>query len=205
MSDTLGRLRQAQSYFDTSYPPSIYPPDTPAVLSALNPTSITAGDPPVLITVTGSGFTASSVVWADEEAQFTTFVSDTELTYNAQADQAGTQTITVQHRGMSSNAIELTVDAGVTLTSVSPNPADQDQDLTLTGTGLDGVTMVRLNNAAGTTVVGLNTFVSQTATQIVVNLNSASGDYTGVLTVDVWNGPADRDSNKLPLTVNIPT
>lgn len=85
------------------------PPDAvPPVLSSLNPATIVSGAPPVPITVTGSGFLPASRVWADEEGQVTTYVSDTELVYQAQADMPGTQTITV-HDAAPSNAIELTV------------------------------------------------------------------------------------------------
>jgi hypothetical protein len=81
---------------------------TPPVLESLAPSSIVAGAGPTPVTVTGTGFVPASTVWADEEAQVTTYVSDTELDYDAQADQAGTQTITVRDAG-TSNAIELTV------------------------------------------------------------------------------------------------
>ena len=107
------------TYYDTSIPPDLLPgggggteppPDEAAVLDALNPTSIAAGTP-TDIAVMGSGFASMSKVWADEEQQITTFRAPTMLTYVAQADQAGTQTITVRHGELTSNAIELPVTA----------------------------------------------------------------------------------------------
>lgn len=93
-----------------SYPPDVLHP-TPAVLATLNPASIVLGPPPKLVTVTGTGFTTRSRVWADEEQQATTFVSDTSLTYMAQADQVGAQDITVHNGGAVSNSLSLAVTA----------------------------------------------------------------------------------------------
>jgi hypothetical protein len=87
------------------------PPPEPVVLAGLAPASIVAGVGPVPVTVTGSGFTPAATVWADEESQTTTVVSGTELGYNAQADQAGSQTITVRDGATVSNSVELTVSA----------------------------------------------------------------------------------------------
>lgn len=78
------------------------------VLSGLVPASIASGAPTPM-TVSGSGFAPASKVWADEEAQITSYVNPTTLRYTAEADQAGTQTITVRTGSKTSAAIELTV------------------------------------------------------------------------------------------------
>jgi hypothetical protein len=113
------------TYYDTSLPADITNPEPPEppVLDAIAPTSIVGDSTPYPITVTGSSFTSGSKVWADEEAQATTFVDETTLTYNAQADQAGTQTITVRTGSEVSNSVELTVDpAAEVLAAKAPEP-----------------------------------------------------------------------------------
>jgi hypothetical protein len=119
----------AASYYDASIPPDLLGPPEAPVLDALDPDTITVGPPPTPLVITGSNFNANSKVWADEEAQLTTFVSDTELTYNAEADREGTQTITVRHGGLSSDAIELTVaaDEGRSVESPAPEPDPDDE------------------------------------------------------------------------------
>lgn len=82
-------------------------PLTP-VLTGLVPASIASGAP-TPVTVSGSSFMPGSRVWADEEAQATTYVNPTTLRYNAEADQAGSQTITVRTGSKTSAPIELTV------------------------------------------------------------------------------------------------
>jgi IPT/TIG domain len=119
MTDTLSGTHRVLTYYDASYPPEVLNPSPPAplTLASLNPTSITAAAAPELVTLTGTGFTSASRVWADEEEQITTHVSSTELTYMAQGDDEGSQTITVRRGAEVSNSIELTVD-----------PADPGED-----------------------------------------------------------------------------
>ena len=86
------------------------PPPGPApTLTSLSPDYIHLGAPTTVV-VTGTGFSRWSKVWADEAAQNTTYVSPTELTYWAQADQVGSQTITVHDPNGTSEAIELQVE-----------------------------------------------------------------------------------------------
>lgn len=92
-----------------SYPPSLWDP-VPAVLATLDPSSIVAGAMQV-VTITGTGFTSRSRIWADEEQQITTYVSSTSLTYEAQADEAGAQDVTVHNGDAVSNSLPLTVTA----------------------------------------------------------------------------------------------
>ena len=68
------------------------------VLSALSPTSVTAGSAAFTLTVTGTGFLSSSVVKWNGKALTTHHVSSTQLTANVRAllvRTAGTATITV--------------------------------------------------------------------------------------------------------------
>lgn len=104
------RFRALAGYYDASYPAWLVDPPTP-VLTSLAPPSIVAGDAPVVVTLTGTGFTPASKVWADEEQQLTTYVDDTTLRYDAEADLEGSQTITVRNAAEISNGIELDVTA----------------------------------------------------------------------------------------------
>jgi hypothetical protein len=83
-------------------------PGPAPTLTSLAPPSVVVATP-TLVTLTGTGFSAWSKVWADEEAQVTTFVNPTTLTYHAEADQEGSQTITVHDPNGVSNAVELDV------------------------------------------------------------------------------------------------
>jgi hypothetical protein len=102
--------RMLADYYDQSLPTRLYAPPPTPVVTTLAPNSIVVATPTAVV-VTGTGFTPSSFVWADEEEQATTYISPTQLDYSAEADQVGTQDITVQTRGVASNAVVLTVTA----------------------------------------------------------------------------------------------
>jgi hypothetical protein len=121
-------MRRVSAYYDASYPPDILvPPELApaAVLTTLNPASIIVATPTLCI-VNGTGFVPASRVWADEEVQTTTYVSDTQLQYTAQADLAGTQDITVTvnaHGDNRSNGLILNVTA-----TAEDQPAEEPTD-----------------------------------------------------------------------------
>ncbi|MBV4356771.1 IPT/TIG domain-containing protein [Pinibacter aurantiacus] len=73
-------------------------------------------------------------------------------------------------------------------TSLSPNPIDPETDLTITGTNLDLVTAVAIQNADP-----VKTFVSQTATQIVLKV--PKGVAEGKVTMSVLNSTVTVLSN----------
>jgi len=93
--------------YQHSYPPLLFVTPT---LALLNPASIVVNTP-TQVTVTGTGFHPGSVIWADEEAQVTTYVSATILRYTAQADAVGAQDITVHNGSAASASLTLTVTA----------------------------------------------------------------------------------------------
>ena len=91
----------------------------------------------------------------------------------------------------SSNDLDIVLPA---ITGVSPNPIDPGQDLTITGTGFDVVTSVVFLN-----VPAVTSFVSQSATQIVVKV--PNGALKGKVAVGVSN-PSDtvQSSDILEIT-----
>jgi hypothetical protein len=99
----------ADTLFEQSYPNADMVLPDPE-LTSLAPASIVAGTP-TEVTITGTGFVDGvTTVIIDSITRETTFVSDTSLTYWAQASSPGTQTVKVRNGGEEySNGIELTV------------------------------------------------------------------------------------------------
>lgn len=71
------------TYYDQSYPPSLWAPAPPPapVLTGINPTTGVSGAS-VALTVTGANFTPSSVVKFGTTSLATTHVSSSQLTAN---------------------------------------------------------------------------------------------------------------------------
>jgi hypothetical protein len=93
---------------------SVTAPPAPAVTS-VSPASIAYGGAAFPLTVTGSGFTAASVVHINGVARPTTFVSATSLTAtigSADITTIGSASITVANAGIPSNAVQLTISGG---------------------------------------------------------------------------------------------
>lgn len=81
------------------------------------------------------------------------------------------------------------------ITNMSPNPVAPDADLTITGTNLDVVSSVAFVGVP----TAVNSFVSQSATQLVVKV-PASGAVTGKLTLNVKNSTLSvKSSNDLAI------
>ena len=104
------------TYYDESYPPSIYAPPVPPVpdptIVSLAPSTAVEGSGSTVITVTGTNFQADSVVEADQAALPTTFVSATSLTATYVVGTEGTVRFTVRNGGSGgeeSNGSDFTV------------------------------------------------------------------------------------------------
>jgi len=110
----------ADTYYDTSYPPSLW---TAADLGSLNPISVIV-DTPTPVTITGTGFGPNSRVYVDGVYfPSTVYVSPTQVRFTALGDTVGTQDITVRNGSTESDTLVLgvTATAGVQGTS---SPAD---------------------------------------------------------------------------------
>ena len=103
-----------------------------------------------------------------------TFVSKTlnQLVVQVPAD-AQTGPLILSYQGTDSSFVQTTDTLKVTLpmaTAISPNPVKHNSNLTITGTDLDLVKEVRFAGASK----AATTFVSQTPTQLVVRVDSAT-------------------------------
>jgi len=135
------------------------------VLGAINPTSITAGQSPFTITVTGSNFVNGSVVRWNLQARSTSYVDSTQLRADILASDIAVSvpvSVTVESPGPGggiSVALPFTINAVnpvPTLVSLNPSSATvggADFILTVTGTNFAAGTVVRWNNVARPTTV----------------------------------------------------
>lgn len=129
--------------FDASYPPSLFPPVVvpPApTLTTLTPNTSVVGVP-VVVTITGTGFTVASVVKADGAVLPSTFVSATSITVSGTPIVDGDSAITVTDAGGVSNALTYTVTLVADPEPVpDPEPAQADvsQITTNGGNGANG-------------------------------------------------------------------
>jgi IPT/TIG domain-containing protein len=87
------------------------PVGNPPVLNSLTPDTLAAGTTPATIDVLGSGFDASSTIYADSDARATFFIDNTHLEYTARPDLATSgevHQITVVGDTGTSNALPFT-------------------------------------------------------------------------------------------------
>lgn len=135
------------------------------------------------ITLTGTDLDlARKVIFAGVATPVTTFVSQsaTQLIVKLPgAAQKGKVTLEAASgvRTMSSADLDVLMPA---ITTIAPNPVDPGANLTVNGTNLNLVSAITFQNAPAVT-----TFVSQTATQIVVKV--PNGVTRGKLTLGVLN------------------
>lgn len=171
-------------------------------ISALTPSTTTAGAPAFTLTVAGANFARGTVVNWNGAPLTTTFVSASQLTAQVGAAlvaNTGEFPITVvAPDGATSNAVRFAV-VPLRLTEISPSVARAGGPaftLTATGTGfLPGATL----NAGGSAV----TITNQTATQITATVPASAIAAPGTLEVTVTN-PGGARSNALTLTVAEP-
>src|SRR2546427_665854 len=142
-------------------------------LSALAPSSVTAGGVDFALTVSGSGFVATSAVRWNGAARPTTFVSSTQLQVTIAASDiatAGTAQVTVvtpAPGGGTSAALAFTINnPAPTLSALAPSSVTAggvDFTLTVSGSRFLALSAVQWNGAARPT-----TFASSTQLQITI-------------------------------------
>jgi photosystem II stability/assembly factor-like uncharacterized protein len=174
-------------------------------ITALSPSSVTAGASQFTLTVTGSAFVSGAQVQWNGTGLTTTFVNSTSLTATVPAGDvanAGTATVTVLSGGVTSNPFTFTINNPVpTATSLSPSSATAGGagfTLTVNGTNFVSTSSVLWNGSSRTT-----SFVS--STQLNATINAADIANGGTANVSVSNpAPGGGASNTLTFTINNP-
>ncbi|WP_310391434.1 IPT/TIG domain-containing protein [Hymenobacter sp.] len=159
-------------------------------ITAITPNTAVAG-PAISVTLTGTGFTAASVVNVDGVAIPSTFVSATQLTGTVPVlAPAGIYSVTVVNPtpgGGTSNAVTLTLTAAPvapTISSFTPTTGGPGTTVTITGTGFTGATAVSIGTFAVTS------FTVVSATSITLVVPSGTGSVSGLISVVTPSGTA---------------
>jgi hypothetical protein len=142
-----------------------------ATVSAITPPQARPGEN---ITITGNFLNWVNRVTFGRDKVVTSFVSKTinQLVVKVPED-AQTGPLILSYQGTDSSFVQTTDTLKVTLpvaTSLTPNPVKHNTNLTITGTNLDLVKQVLLAGVSKP----ITSFVSQTATQLVVRIDSAT-------------------------------
>jgi hypothetical protein len=177
-------------------------------LSAISPTTTTAGGPAFTLTVTGTNFVDGSIVRWGGADHTTVFVSGTRLMATISAGDiaaAGSIAVTVFNPapgGGESAALTFTVENPVpTITAISPAATTAGGPaftLTVTGTNFIDGSVVQWGGAARTTA-----FVS--STQLTATITAGDIASAGTATVTVFNpAPGGGVSNGRTFTVENP-
>ena len=173
------------------------------VVSAISPTTATAGGPAFTLTVNGTGFSSGSTIDWNTATLATRFVSATQLTATVPARliaNAGTIPITVVTGGVTSNAVNFTVVAPPVISNLSPSAATAGGPgftLTVNGSGFGGDAVVNWNQTPlATSVVSANrvtapVLASFIATAGTAQISVSSGGVTSnAVNFTIVAGPA---------------
>jgi IPT/TIG domain len=142
-----------------------------ATVSAVAPPQARPGEN---ITITGNFLNWVNRITFARDKVVTVFVSKTLTQLVVKVpDDAQTGPLILSYQGTDSSFVQTTDTLKVTLpisTAFSPNPVKHNTNLTITGTNLDLVKQVLFTGASKPTT----SFVSQSATQLVVKVDSAT-------------------------------
>ena len=176
--------------------------------TSISPTSKTAGEPDFTLTLNGTNFISTSVIYLGSLGLTTTYVSATQLTASLPVPQEGTYSITVVNPtpgGGTSNGQTFTVNAAdnpaPTTTSISPvskNVGDTAFTLTVNGTNFIDASVIKFNDSNRTT-----TYINSTKIRTTIPVSDLAT--AGTFTITVFNPtPGGGTSNGQTLTVNNP-
>jgi hypothetical protein len=190
----------------TSNPVTLTVNATNPTLTAISPTSATAGSGPVTITANGSNFSGTSTIQVNGANRATTFGSSTQLTATLTAADlavAGSLSIAVNTPSAgTSAAMTFTVNnPAPSLSSLSPGTAVAGGaafTLTVNGSNFVSGSVVQVNGSSRTT-----TFVSSTQLKAAIPASDIAS--SGSLSVTVVNAaPGGGTSAALTFTVSTP-
>jgi trimeric autotransporter adhesin len=173
----------------------------PQLLST-SPSSVTVGSPSTTVTVSGTGFTSSSVVSIYGVAQPTTFISAQSLSFTLSSQYLGSVTslyLSVSTSGYISNTLLLPVVNPVpVLASISPSSVTAGSpnfQLTVTGSGLSTASTVVINGTS-------HVISSTNGTTATVTVGASEVASVGTLNVTIVNpGPGGGTSAAQQLQV----
>lgn len=136
------------------------------------------------LTITGTDLDlVKKVIFAGSPAPVTNFVSQSATQLVVKVDSFVTKG---KVKLEAASGVQTTSDSDLdvalpSITQMSPNPVDPESDLTITGNNLDLVTSVSFTGVAD----AVTTFVSQSATQLIVKVPAAT--LKGKITLGVLN------------------
>ncbi len=158
---------------------TVTPP--PPTLTSLSPNSTVAGGPAFLLTVNGTGFGASPVIYWNAFALSTTPINTGQASATVPLNlitMPGSASITVQNGNQASNALIFNITSSpLTLTSIAPTSAAAGGPafmLTVNGTGFSANTTLAwasIGAATGAATPLATTFVSATQLTAAVGAN----------------------------------
>jgi hypothetical protein len=174
----------------------------PPVISSIAPTSVTAGAPATVLTISGSGFDSASKVFWNKTALTTTFVSKTQLRTSVPAEYlAGSAQISIEVNnpssmgGASEGVIYLVDSPTPSITSLSPSAVASGKAVTITiiGSGFETKSVAQWNGYPRPT-----TFISPTALKVALAAADLGGQGLGQIAV---NNPDPGGSTSEPASL----
>jgi hypothetical protein len=188
-TETIEAIAGASGYSQSAVSTAVYTITPPAIsaptVSSISPAYTDAESPAFVLTVTGSGFASSSVVYWGTNALTTRFVSATQLTAQvpaASVANSGVDTISVQNLGAggsTSNALQFEVDSA---TASIASPTFTTTTATVSA-GSAAVYPVTLSSSA--------TSVSATCLNLPSGATCSYSPTTGALTINTKSSTPD--------------
>ncbi|MES2390847.1 MAG: choice-of-anchor D domain-containing protein, partial [Acidobacteriota bacterium] len=175
---------------------------TTPTLTSLSPSSFTAGAPNTIVTLTGTGFTSSTLIYLGGQLQTATYISPQSISFIVASyylSSAANLSIYVRNSAGISNTLTLPVNnPAPTLTSISPASAiagAPNFTITLTGSNFLYGSTVLVNGVSQTF-----NFISSTSISLIIT--SSEVTTPGTLNISVSNStPGGGSSANVPLQV----